>query len=218
MASQFENENWSDKFKWKMDLVKSAVTYLIVTIGTIYVFRFGIDRTQHKWEIDYGTKLETMKDYKKASTLYMTMGYDAMRDKFILKKDRQLSKNIQDWEDVGYDNAKMAKESLKFWFDIDNPKDSCGCQDNSSKNTLSLLLDKLDASKYRLKYAIFDKIDGFRDSIILTLPPPKNTLDSTSLFNAWKIFYDSTLRKESLKYYIINDSILKECNELLKED
>ena len=196
MESQFNQDKWSDKFNWKMDLLKSAIAYFVVTIVTICVFTFGIDRTQHKWESKYGLKLETFKDYERASNLYILMSHDAIKDQFLYGKDS--ANQIEKWQDEGYDNLKIAEESLTLWFQ----ENDCTC---GKDKKLTSLLNKFDSTKNDLM--------GLYRSIKCN-----NNIQPDTLRILWNRFDSLQVRPGRKLCYIINDTILKIGSELLEEN
>jgi hypothetical protein len=110
---------WSDRKKWWMDLLKSAITFIFGAIATIVIFNHFIDREEHKWSKAYDIQLEILDDYEKANLAYLNHSYDALKASILYGKSRDASDDIRKLEDEYVDELTTQETRLKREFRID---------------------------------------------------------------------------------------------------
>ena len=198
MSKIFKESKWTDPISWKMDLLKSAITYVCVTVFTVLIFWFFLDRKQFQWQSQYGLKIETLKNYEKYSSLYILWSYDAFGD-VCFCKTRDSSKAIQQWEDEGYDEFKISQESLKLWF----------VENNNAKNNIEGLLNKIDSEKKQLKSNFDDLLSQVKNKGASYC---KDTSLQRQIWEAYKIQKLNPLISD---FQSTNRQVLVECSKEL---
>lgn len=111
-------KEWSDLKKWWMDLLKSAVAFVTVSVITLLVLSHYDDARQREnfaWQADHSLKVAAIQEFSRASRLYGLWSYDAAQE-HMCGLTRENGKVISKWEDEGYDNVKVSRLSVQRAF------------------------------------------------------------------------------------------------------
>jgi hypothetical protein len=183
---------WSDRKAWWMDLLKSAVSYILGAVITIGIFIYWLDREKHMWEANYELKLETFKEYEKASSQYHLTAYDALRDVYGQGENRDIQTDIKKWEDEAFDNLYIAQHSLKQWFGI-----------NGRKNRpINCLLKRIDSIRSEMK-------NDYRAA-------EKLTLNDSLKRQLWLEYSKGRWLTLKLAHIRLDSQILERCRRLME--
>lgn len=109
-------EQWSSAKIWWLDLLKSALTFIVAAFFSVgYLDRLEDEnaRQQFRWRKDYEINIRILDELKKSSFLYQEAALDAYWA--TLQGDLK-SPSILHWQTEAYNSMRLSLENVKSRF------------------------------------------------------------------------------------------------------
>jgi hypothetical protein len=112
------NAEWSDSKKWKMDLVKSAITFSVAALISLFLIDFVQEqRIQKKARADaeYSARLKALDEFRSTSVHYDAAAHAAFADLFEWKVRLKTPAMVR-YEQDAYPKWKASIETTSHMF------------------------------------------------------------------------------------------------------
>ena len=119
-GNQNQTAGWSDKKKWWMDLVKSLISFglitgVTVTFTIIFLNRIDteIELKRFKIRFTYEYDFRQLERFERNNGVLISLAYDAYRE-YIAGKTRETSDVLRKYKDDAYDNYYASWSTVTF--------------------------------------------------------------------------------------------------------
>lgn len=201
---------WSDSKNWWMDLLKSFITYFLITLFSILIFNFCINKKDHKWQIEFDLKVEALKDYERTSSLYNKVVYDAIGDAYY-GHNKNTSKAISEFYDNKFDEMAVSKEGLRYWFHV-NQDDKLDTLINSVDTIRKWYKSMVDSFCNESVLKRFNSING------ITQNKCQEGYFDKQIKLYWKQQTEEDCKKKYEEYIRTDKEIFNACKEILENN